>query len=219
MANLIITIISIALVAVAALMGAYYGGQAYMQASVKARANQIVNGAKQVAAAWQLWALDNASTLYGFPTAEFADTLVPNYLTQIPTVGTDSSAPKGSMTGPNELPYDFRPTVINQGTSRCNTFNVSVCTGSPVTLGMITTVFNTVSYNMYSTDAGWYDLDNKTCLEITKMANGPNATLQSYGSRYSGALGSTLWTKQFDCHRNGATNLYTFYYRVFQIYP
>lgn len=219
MANLIITIISIALVAVAAIMGAYYGGAAYNEAQVKARANEIVNGAKQIAAAWQLWGLNNSSTSYGFPTAEFSDTLVPYYLAQIPTVSRDSSAPPGAMTGPNEYPYAFRPTVINVGTSRCNTFNVSVCTGSPVVLGSIYSTFNTVSYNMYSTDATWNDLDARTCLLITQMANGPTATMQSYGSRYSASVGSTMWTKQFDCHRNQSTSLYTFYYKVFPIYP
>jgi RsiW-degrading membrane proteinase PrsW (M82 family) len=35
MANLIITIISIGLVAIAAIMGAYYGGAAFMNAQVK----------------------------------------------------------------------------------------------------------------------------------------------------------------------------------------
>jgi hypothetical protein len=54
MANLIITIIAIALVAVAALMGAYYGGTAFNQGQDRARASALMNQAAQIQAAVQL---------------------------------------------------------------------------------------------------------------------------------------------------------------------
>ena len=62
MANLIITVISIALVAVAALMGAYYGGTAFMDGQTKANANTIVTQADQIAAAWTLAATNEGGS-------------------------------------------------------------------------------------------------------------------------------------------------------------
>lgn len=51
MSNLIITIISIALVAVAAIMGAYYGGSAFTQNTTQVAANSIINEAQQILSA------------------------------------------------------------------------------------------------------------------------------------------------------------------------
>jgi hypothetical protein len=62
MANLIITIISIALVAVAALMGAYYGGSAFLQGQSKAYANSFVGQGEQIIAAWSIYAADNGGS-------------------------------------------------------------------------------------------------------------------------------------------------------------
>lgn len=83
MANLIITVISIALVAVAALMGAYYGGTAFMDGQAKAHANYLIESGKQLAGAWQLYANDHVGSYvlstpywYGFPTS---NDLVPKY--------------------------------------------------------------------------------------------------------------------------------------------
>ncbi len=54
MANLIITVISIALVAVAAVMGAYYGGSAFMEGQSKARNNGVINVIQQTEVAYNL---------------------------------------------------------------------------------------------------------------------------------------------------------------------
>ncbi len=59
MANLIITIISIALVAVAALMGAYYGGTAFSSGQAKSLASTLVSQGQQIAAAWAIETADN----------------------------------------------------------------------------------------------------------------------------------------------------------------
>jgi hypothetical protein len=66
MANLIITIISIALVAVAAIMGAYYGGTAFVQGQAKAYANSAVSQGDQISAAW---------TVYTAQTGASSDTI------------------------------------------------------------------------------------------------------------------------------------------------
>jgi len=55
MANLFITIISIALVAIAAIAAAYYGGMAYTNARTGAMATTLVEQIQQVAAAGALW--------------------------------------------------------------------------------------------------------------------------------------------------------------------
>lgn len=66
MANLIITVISIALVAVAALMSAYFGGAAFIDGQAKARANTLVSHAEQLAAAARLWSANNAGRTDAF---------------------------------------------------------------------------------------------------------------------------------------------------------
>lgn len=88
MANLIITIISIALVAVAALMGAYYGGQAFFGGQAKARANQIISNANQIAGAIQVWQSANARGANDYPawnhSTGASSTLIPDYLASMP---------------------------------------------------------------------------------------------------------------------------------------
>ena len=86
MANLIITIISIALVAITVLVGAFYGGSAFSNYQAKAQATQIISDVDQVASAWRLYAINNANNYY-LPHAGDAlgygteSDLVPQYLT------------------------------------------------------------------------------------------------------------------------------------------
>ncbi|HCM83379.1 MAG TPA: hypothetical protein PKW15_02425 [Alphaproteobacteria bacterium] len=93
MANLIITIISIALVAVAALMGAYYGGEAFIKSQTKAKISQVISAYSQVAAAWHLHALNNsgsyAALTAGNSGTRIEDNLVPTYLGQSPSIPID----------------------------------------------------------------------------------------------------------------------------------
>lgn len=89
MANLIITIISIALVAVAALMGAYYGGNAFLQGQAKAQANSLVNKGQQIGAAWQIYAADHG----GSRTITPFSSLVPAYLQAAPVNDFEPGSP------------------------------------------------------------------------------------------------------------------------------
>jgi hypothetical protein len=82
MSNLIITIISIALVAVAALMGAYYGGSAFLQGQSKARTNQFINIGNQIISSWTYYAVDNG----GSWTILNINSLIPTYLTENTTI-------------------------------------------------------------------------------------------------------------------------------------
>lgn len=61
MFNLIITIISIALVAVLAIASIYYGGSAFNQGSAKAAAATMVNQAQQIAGANTLFMADTGA--------------------------------------------------------------------------------------------------------------------------------------------------------------
>ena len=62
MVNLIITLISIALIAAVAVAALYNGGDAFRQGSAKSSAAQLVNAGQQVSAANVLYANDNGGT-------------------------------------------------------------------------------------------------------------------------------------------------------------
>lgn len=59
MVNLIIALISIALIAIIAVSALYSGGDAFRDGSADAKANQIMNTGQQVSAANELYFLDN----------------------------------------------------------------------------------------------------------------------------------------------------------------
>ncbi len=83
MANLIITVIAIALVAIASLMGAYYGGSAFLNNQSAANASTVLNQGQQLSGAWNAYLSDNLNTP---PAAGALSVLVVNnYLAQIPT--------------------------------------------------------------------------------------------------------------------------------------
>lgn len=87
MFSLIITIISIALVAALAVATIYYGGDAFNQGSTKAKASTIVNQAQQIA---------GANTLLKAATGSFSATgvagLVSTYLAAAPSSSADITA-------------------------------------------------------------------------------------------------------------------------------
>src|ERR1700730_4423918 len=94
MFSLIITIISIALVAALALATIYYGGSAFNRGSAQAQASTLISQAQQIAAAEVLYANDHAgaydltasdATLSGLTSA-------PTYLTTIPAAPTAVAA-------------------------------------------------------------------------------------------------------------------------------
>lgn len=95
MFSLIITIISIALVAALALASIYYGGNAFTSGSAKAAASSVVNQAQQISAAWVMYANDNGGS---DPTA-LSDLVDGKYLQVVPTpskaASSDTSAAGG----------------------------------------------------------------------------------------------------------------------------
>jgi hypothetical protein len=83
MFSLIITIISIALVAALAVATIYYGGSAFTQGTAKANASALVSAGQQVTGALTLYANDNGGT-----RATTATLVSGQYLSAIPQVKT-----------------------------------------------------------------------------------------------------------------------------------
>jgi hypothetical protein len=79
MFSLIITIISIALVAALALATIYYGGDAFTKGGDAAKASQLINEGQQLQGANTLRKVDTGGT-----QATVVADLVPNYLAQAP---------------------------------------------------------------------------------------------------------------------------------------
>ncbi len=91
MANLIITIIGIALVAITILVGAYYGGQAYNDYTINTKANTLMNELAQLSAAANLYMADHAQTLFeqgqiGTDLSSSFDTNLASYYSQLNTI-------------------------------------------------------------------------------------------------------------------------------------
>ena len=104
MFSLIITIISIALVAALAVATIYYGGSAFSSGSAKAVAATIVSNAQQVTGANVLYANDNSGAY-----ASSIATLVPTYLASQP-VPPANGASAYAVSSSNV----FTATVANQ---------------------------------------------------------------------------------------------------------
>jgi len=94
MFNLIVAVISIALIAAMAGASLFYGGAAFTESTAAARATTLVNSGAQIAGAQQLYMIDNSGTRAGATTATTvaASTLVSDYLQAAPTAPSDVAA-------------------------------------------------------------------------------------------------------------------------------
>jgi len=82
MFSLIVSIISIALVAVLAAASIYYGGDAFTKGSAKALASTVVTQAQQISSANTLFKNDNG----GLPADDVAELVSEDYLASTPVV-------------------------------------------------------------------------------------------------------------------------------------
>jgi hypothetical protein len=112
MANLIITIISIALVAVAAIMGAYYGGTAFLQGQAKAKAVRVINAAEQITSALNVY-----SANHGGARGMSRSDLLNGYLTEIPNL--DSVLPSFYDTDTDPSMIGFYCSSFEAGSIDC----------------------------------------------------------------------------------------------------
>lgn len=81
MFNLIVAVISIALIAAMAAASIFYGGEAFSESTAQAQASTLVNNGQQISGAQQLYMIDNS----GVRAAAIADLTTNNYLQAIPT--------------------------------------------------------------------------------------------------------------------------------------
>jgi len=131
MANLIITVIAIALVAIASLMGAYYGGSAFLEGSAKAQAATIASQGQQIAAAWVLYANDKGN-VYDLGST-FTGSLTPSYLLEVPTAPSAASSfsfvpkLKGTFNSTATASFDAVALQLNTAaTDICNKLNTQI---------------------------------------------------------------------------------------------
>ena len=107
MFSLIITIISIALVAALALATLYYGGKAFNKGSEAAVASTVLNTGQQVSGAFQLFASDAQASNSATSTPTLPSLLSGSYLKSVPTVQSvawrEVAAAKGWLLLPSAI--------------------------------------------------------------------------------------------------------------------
>lgn len=191
MANLIITIIAIALVAVMAIIGIFYGGAAFTNSSSKAKANTLISHAQQIRTALIAWSVDNGGSQALPETGTTLNTswnnggpsfLVPAYIQGIPVkVGSGN-------------PY------------------LAPATRSNVSWTTTGQNFDTLVLNRPS--SGTFGIEWKTCEEVARIARGQSAVPIARAGASAATLGNlaSVWTTNtdFDCIWNDANSNGTF---------
>lgn len=205
MANLIITVISIALVAVAALMGAYYGGSAFMEGQEKAKVNRLVSAWEQTSAAVTLYKAETGNDLASQAPDQYAwrgfdDFLVPKYLSQAPFPNTSD----------NEIFSNF---TLNQ--------YISLRSGNSNDPNDGGGYFMSVGVGTDETNDGAKEL-LRVCKKISQLSRGENAspiamtdyTLTNFGKFDCGWISDGSATSFDECAVNDAYCSITFAYRL-----
>lgn len=113
MFSLIITIISIALVAALALATIYYGGTAFNKGSAEAKASQLINEGQQINGAVAMARADVAADSNLTLPTDIAGLVTAEYLAQVPA-GWDSA---------DELTQGFAVTTNAVSTEVCDAVN------------------------------------------------------------------------------------------------
>jgi type II secretory pathway pseudopilin PulG len=98
MFSLIITIISIALVAALAVATLYYGGQQFSQGTAKANADQLISAAQQIAGANTLFANANSGQ-FDTNAAGVTDLVNNQFLSAVPSIPTTVSGSTFDLAG------------------------------------------------------------------------------------------------------------------------
>ena len=147
MANLIITVIAIALVAIASLMGAYYGGSAFLNNQSAANASTVLNQAQQIAGAWNAYLSDNLNVAPTSLEGAQNSLIAGKYLAQIPIVpagGGGSPSQKMTVFYDNATNHYFAEATLGTGGANAGTVadnNAAAC------LRVIKTAIGPAQYN------------------------------------------------------------------------
>lgn len=127
MFSLIITIISIALVAALAIATIYYGGSAFTQGSAKASASTLVSHAQQVAGANTLYANDNGGTF----TTNVADLTTGGYLASAPAAPSSVASGSYGVSSSNEVSITVTSTSVCEQVNKNISGTASVPAAKP----------------------------------------------------------------------------------------
>lgn len=124
MFNLIVSVISIALLAALAIASVFYGGEAFTNSSEKANVTTIVNQAQQIAGAAALYRTENG---YNPPVGviDSSHALVGKYLAQVP-VGSRVTDDEWELLDPNAS-GDPQTIQILFSTGLDDTTKTSIC--------------------------------------------------------------------------------------------
>jgi len=101
MFNLIVAVISIALIAAMAAASIFYGGSAFGSGTAQAQASTLVNNGQQVSGAQQLYMIDNSGN-----RSNDIDVLTPTYLQALPTAPSNATGASATDTGAWEISAD-----------------------------------------------------------------------------------------------------------------
>jgi hypothetical protein len=132
MFNLIVAVISIALIAAMAAASIFYGGAAFGSGTAQAQASTLVNNGQQISGAQQLYMIDNSGN-----RANDIDILTPTYLQALPTAPANSTGLNATDVGAWEIAangtYAFiRLNTVNGG---ANTSPAATVCGELVSQG------------------------------------------------------------------------------------
>jgi type II secretory pathway pseudopilin PulG len=124
MFNLIVAVISIALIAAMAAASIFYGGTAFGSGTAQAQASTLVNNGQQISGAQQLYMIDNSGNRNSVNDMTAANGLVTeNYLQAVPTPPANSTGADADDTGTWLISADgtFAYIVLNTAHAGANT--------------------------------------------------------------------------------------------------
>ena len=194
MANLIITVIAIALVAVASLMGAYYGGSAFLNNQSAAAASTDLNAGQQMAGAWQAFMSDNynqvpdvGTCITGTAGSACANGTPNQYLAAIPNWAAAASTAAAAMgvTQSNNHYY----AVADLGAGAGASIGTAADTNSQGCLKVVKTATGSAApaITAYTPGAAANDATVDTMVNAAGVGN------HTFGCAYMKAVAGTLW--------------------------
>lgn len=164
MTNLIVTLLSIALVAVAAIMATYYGGEYLNIATPQARANILLNEIHQIHSAATLYGQDNGVNTFGVDFNMNTISQSPYIPTRIPILGRPPPTPFSYIDQRCNQSIDNQSVRFSRGICQINGVNV-------VNLYMTDIPTGSGSCNVFNAFASDASSANLPIVEIAKAIN------------------------------------------------
>jgi len=152
MFNLIVAVISIALIAAMAAASIFYGGAAFGSGTAQAQASTLVNNGQQISGAQQLYMIDNSGN-----RANNIDVLTPAYLQALPTAPANSTGTNATDVGAWEIAANgtFAYIPLNNSNGGANTSPAATVCAELVAQGAaanVTMTGNLTAASAFGTD-------------------------------------------------------------------